>query len=113
MQSMMYRSNQLGCITNNQFQYMMRQVSKNGWRKQEPDDVPFLLSENVFQGAIDLLKEEHILTVPQILKLFANYGVALYWEEIEDLLHLEKGTLEPKDTQPRIIHLKSKEKEDV
>lgn len=109
MQSMMYRSNQLGCITNNQFQYMMRQVSKNGWRKQEPDDVPFLLSENVFQGAINLLKEEHILTVPQILKLFSNYDVALYWEEIENLLHLEKGTLEPKGEQPRIIHLKSKD----
>ena len=88
---------------------MMRQVSKNGWRKKEPDDVPFFLSENVFQGAIDLLKEEHILTVSQILKLFAGYGVTLYWEEIEALLHLEKGSLEPNDMQPQIIHLKSKE----
>ena len=104
---MMYRSNQLGCITNNQFQYMMRQVSKNGWRKKEPDDTPFFLSENVFQGAIDLLKEENILSAAKILKLFSNYGVALYWEEIEDLLHLQKGTLEPKDFQPRIIQLKS------
>ena len=107
IQSMMYRSNQLGCITNNQFQYMMRQVSKNGWRKKEPDDTPFFLSENVFQGAIDLLKEENILSAAKILKLFSNYGVALYWEEIEDLLHLQKGTLEPKDFQPRIIQLKS------
>lgn len=107
MQSMMYRSNQIGCITNNQFQYMMRQVSKNGWRKKEPDDTPFFLSENVFQGAIDLLKSEHILSASQILKLFASYGVTLYWEEIEDLLHLEEGTLEPRDTQPQIIHLKN------
>lgn len=110
MQSMMYRSNQLECITNNQFQYMMRQVSKNGWRKKEPDDVPFFLSENVFQGAIDLLKEESILSASQILKLFANYGVSLYWEEIEELLHLQKGTLEPNDKQPQIIHLKSNTK---
>ena len=67
MQSMMYRSNQLGCITNNQFQYMMRQVSPNGWRKKEPDDTPFFLSENVFQGAIDFLKDENVLTVSQIM----------------------------------------------
>jgi len=109
MQSMMYRSNQIGCISNNQFQYMMRQVSKNGWRKKEPDDSPFFLSENVFQGAIELLKEERILTSSQILSLFARYGVTLYWSEIEELLHLEKGTLEPNETQPRIIQLKSKD----
>ena len=67
------------------------------------------MSENVFQGAIELLKEERILTVSQILSLFAKYGVTLYWSEIEELLHLEKGTLEPNETQPRIIQLKSKD----
>lgn len=105
-QSMMYRSNQIGIITNNQFQYMMRQVSKNGWRKKEPDDEPFLLNENIFQGAIDLLKNENILTTSQLLKHFSNYGVRLYPEEIEHLLHLYEGTLEVEDSRPNILHLK-------
>lgn len=106
MQSMMYRSHQLGYISNNQFQYMMRQVSKNGWRKKEPGDEPFLLNENIFQGAIDLLKNEHILTPSQILKLFSNYGVCLYPEEIENLLHLYEDTLNVKDARPQILQLK-------
>ena len=106
MQSMMYRSNQLGYITNNQFQYMMRQVSKNGWRKKEPGDEPFLLNENIFQGAIDLLISEKILTTGQLLRLFSKYGVCLYPEEIEQLLHLYEGTLNVRDARPQILQLK-------
>ena len=106
MQSMMYRSNQLGYITNNQFQYMMRQVSKNGWRKKEPGDEPFLLNENIFQGAIDLLKNEHILNSAQLLSLFSSYGVSLYPEEIEQLLHLYEGTLAVDNARPRFLQLK-------
>lgn len=106
MQSMMYRSNQLGYITNNQFQYMMRQVSKNGWRKKEPGDEPFLLNENIFQGAIDLLISEKILTTGQLLRLFSKYGVCLYPDEIEQLLHLYEGTLNVRDARPQILQLK-------
>ena len=76
----------------------MRQVSKNGWRKKEPDDTPYFLGENIFQGAIDLLLSEHILTVNGLLNLFGDYGVGLYPGEIEELLHLSKGTLEPEGT---------------
>ena len=98
IQSMIYRANQLHYITNNQFQYLMRQVSKNGWRKKEPDDIPFYLGDNIFQGAIDLLLREHILTVNDLLNLFADYGAGLFPSEIEDILHLNKGTLEPERT---------------
>ena len=47
--AMVYRSRQLEIITSNQHQYMMRQISKNGWRKQEPDDEPYFLNENIIQ----------------------------------------------------------------
>lgn len=104
--SMIYRSHQLGLITYNQYQYMMRQYSKNGWRKKEPDDEPFFLNENIFQGAIDLLFEENILTPASLLKVFKNYGVTLYPEEIENLLHLRSGMLKVEEIKPRIIQLK-------
>ena len=106
VQSMIYRSHQLGIITNNQYQYMMRQVSKNGWRQNEPDDSPYYLKENMFQGAIDLLKDNHILTTQGVLSLFAGYGVSLFAEEIEDLLHLSHGTLIEKKQSSNIIQLK-------
>ena len=105
-QSMMYRSNQIGAISDNQFQYMMRQVSKNGWRLKEPDDTPFFLNENIFQGAIDLLKNENILTPASLMRLFNKHGITLFPEDIEDLLHLKKGTLDIKDSVPQIIYLK-------
>jgi Predicted Zn peptidase len=106
IQSMMYRSNQIGAILNNQFQYMMRQVSKKGWRLKEPDDVPFFLNENIFQGAIDLLWNERILSPASLMRLFKQYGITLYSADVEDLLHLKKGTLDIEDSLPRIIQLK-------
>ena len=88
---------------------MMRQVSKNGWRKKEPGDEPFLLNENIFQGAIDLLKNEHILSTTQLLSLFSKYGVSLYSDEIEQLLHLYEGTLAVENNRPRLLQLKTYE----
>ena len=61
MQAMMYRARQLNIITANQFQYMMRRVSKNGWRTKEPGDVPGNINDTIFQGAIDILFEEGYL----------------------------------------------------
>lgn len=106
VQSMIYRSHQLGIITSNQYQYMMRQVSKNGWRQHEPDDCPYFLNENMFQGAVDLLKDNHILSIPGILTLLSDYGVSLFPEEIEDLLHLSRGSLAEKKQPVNIIRLK-------
>lgn len=105
VQSMVYRAYQLKIITISQFQYMMRQISKKGWRLQEPGDEPYYLNENIFQGAIDLLKSERILSSSGLLSLFADYGVCLYPSEIENLLHLKSGTLN-EETPGRIVQLK-------
>ena len=107
IQAMVYRSHQLKIISTNQYQYMMRQISKNGWRHTEPGDTPFFIGENIFQGAIDLLKDEKILSVKSILAHFAKYGVSLFSSEIEDLLNLTHGTLEDKESNTRIIYLKT------
>lgn len=106
IQAMMYRTRQLGIITGNQFQYMMRQVSKRGWRKSEPGDSPYILGENIFQGAIDLLLDGRMFSIEGILKLFTDHGIALYPNEIESLLHIKEGTLTPIDSKPKIVHLR-------
>ncbi|WP_018702326.1 helix-turn-helix domain-containing protein [Anaeromusa acidaminophila] len=106
IQAMAYRSNQLGIITDNQFQYMMRQISKNGWRTKEPGDVPHSLNENIFQGAMDLLAEEKILNPANIIRTLKQYGITLYRQDIEELLHLREGTLYVEESKPQIIQLK-------
>ena len=70
IQAMIYRTHQLGIMSDNQYQYLMRQVSKNGWRINEPGDASYSLNENIFQGAIDLLIEQNVLTAKEILDLF-------------------------------------------
>ena len=107
IQAMVYRARQLDIISANQFQYMMRQVSKRGWRKAEPGDSPYTLGDNIFQGAIDLLLDEKILTAEGILRLFASYGVDLYANEIETLLHIRENTLSSVEPQSKIIQLKT------
>jgi Zn-dependent peptidase ImmA (M78 family)/DNA-binding XRE family transcriptional regulator len=110
--AMVYRSRQLGIITSNQHQYMMRQISKNGWRKQEPDDEPYFLNENIFQGALDLLFEQRILTPASFMKLLARRGINLFPSDVEDVLHLRAGTLEASESKPQIIQLKFPKKTD-
>lgn len=93
MQAMMYRARQIGIITDNQFQYMMRIVSKNGWRTKEPGDVPGQIRDTIFQGAIDLLFDGGYLTVDELLREFGRYGVILSQEDLENLMCLKEGTL--------------------
>lgn len=93
MQAMMYRTRQLDIISTNQFQYMMRIVSKNGWRLKEPGDVPGQIRDTIFQGAIDLLLDGGYLTVRGLLREFAKYSIILNQEDLENLMGLRKGTL--------------------
>ena len=107
IQAMIYRSYQLNIISNNQFQYLMRQVSKKGWRQKEPGDKPYFLNANIFQGAIELLIEEKIVSPEGLMRLFRKYGITMYSKDIECLLSLKRGTLSSQDNLPQIIQLKS------
>lgn len=107
IQAMIYRANDLGVITNNQFQYLMKQISKNGWRKKEPGDFPHELNDNIFKMAIDLLLENDY-TKKDIMEIFNKSSISLFRDEIEDLLNLPNNYLyyeEEKDN--KIIKLKS------
>lgn len=109
IQAMIYRTHQLGIMSDNQYQYLMRQVSKNGWRQREPGDEPYSLNENIFQGAIDLLLEQNVLATKQILELFKRSGVTLYPEDIEELLHLRPNTLQVEEKVIPILQLRKKQ----
>ena len=97
IQAMVVRAKQLNAISPSQYQYMFRQISKKGWRTKEPDDNPGVLNVSIFQGAIDLLYENNILSARTLLEEFRKSGVSLYPSMIEELLHLKKNTLEVED----------------
>lgn len=102
IQAMLIRARQLDAVSTSQYQYLMRQVSKNGWRLHEPDDVLGVLNESIFQGAIDLLFDNNILSTRSLMADFKRHGVSLYPSMIEDLLHLKQGTL---DREEKVIPL--------
>jgi len=108
IQAMIYRTHQLKIITDNQYQYLMRQVSKNGWRMKEPGDKPYILSESIFQGAVDLLVEQNVLKANDILKLLKRDGVTLYARDIEELLNLRPNTLQVDEKVVSILQLRKK-----
>lgn len=112
IQAMLYRAHQLKIITTNQYQYLMRQVSKNGWRNEEPGDVPYVLNESIFQGAIDLLFDNSILSPDTLMREFKLNGIALYPSTVEALLHLRPGTLDKKDKVIPLFQLKKPDTED-
>ena len=98
MQAMMYRTRQLDIISANQFQYMMRIMSKNRYRTHEPGDKPGEIGDTIFQAALDMLFEGGYLTVRDLLKEFGRYGIYLSQSDFENLMYLREGTLyqEPK-----------------
>lgn len=108
IQAMIVRSHQLGIITSNQYQYLMRQVSKRGWRTCEPgDEEAYMLNESLFQIAIDILFENNVVTPELLMKKFEENGIALYSEMIEDLLMLKPDTLKREDCEVLpFVHLK-------
>ena len=99
MQAMMYRARQLNIITGNQFSYMMRQVSKNGWRKKEPGDVPGNLNSTIFQAALDSLFEGEYLDSHELRVQFAKDGIILSDYDLTDLMGLKEGTIVPEPSE--------------
>ena len=109
MQAMMYRARQLEIISGNQFSYMMRQVSQNGWRKNEPGDVPGELNSTIFQSTLDTLFEGEYLDSHELRMRLAQAGIILADKDLVDILGLKDGTIEPEPApESRILQLNIK-----
>ena len=58
-QALIVRANQIGAITANQYQYLMKQVSQNNYRKSEPlDDAYQLIFPRYLKHAMNLEKKK-------------------------------------------------------
>lgn len=97
---MIMRAKKLQLISYERYQLMMRQMQKQGIRKVEPLDSVLTTSlPSVLKTAVHMLLDEKILTPRDIIEeLTDEYGLALYAEQIEELLSLEPGRLKMQDT---------------
>ena len=106
IQAMIYRAHQLNIITTSQYQYLMRQVSKRGWRIAEPNDKPYKMSKTLLQEAIELLFSVGELTPTTLMIALKKKGLILRHEDVEDLLALVRDSLKDSNPAPYLIRLK-------
>ena len=102
----MFGVRELKIVAGIQFQYLMRQISKNGWRLREPGDIPGTMNETIFQGAIDMLFQEGYFNQSSLLRKFSEYGIAMRVHYLNDLLQLREGMFDPEPEiyiKPKLI----------
>jgi Zn-dependent peptidase ImmA (M78 family)/DNA-binding XRE family transcriptional regulator len=105
--AMIIRAFKLNAITHNQYQYLMKQLSKKGWRVKEPlDDLIVTPKPALLKKSIDMLITNDVMNETEIVNELANYGMALDTDDIEMLLSLDKGKLTSKNNNNIVINLK-------
>lgn len=106
--AMLYRSCDLGAITQNQYQYMIRIMQKNNWRKCEPlDNILKTARPSLLSDAVEALLLNNVFTASEFIKELETEGLAMFSEEVETLLNLQTGMLKPKPTtNGKIVMLK-------
>jgi Zn-dependent peptidase ImmA (M78 family)/transcriptional regulator with XRE-family HTH domain len=106
--AMLYRSCDLGLITQNQYQYMIRIMQKKNWRKNEPlDNILKTAKPSLLSDAIEVLLVNKVFTPSEFIKELAGEGLAMNSSEVEMLLDLPEGTLKPLQTDiGKIVFLK-------
>ena len=106
IQAMIYRTHQLKIISTTQYQYLMRQISKRGWRSCEPYDRPFDIEKTLIQEAIELLFSSREMKPYDLMTTLKSNGLYMRHEDVEDLLSIERDSLKETTSVPKLIRLK-------
>lgn len=106
--AMLYRSCDLGAITQNQYQYMIRIMQKKDWRRCEPlDNVLKTARPSLLSDAVQVLLLNNVFAPSELMKEIATEGLAMSSGEVEILLDLPPGTLRTRPTESgKIVVLK-------
>lgn len=108
--AMIVRAYQLKIINYNQYQYLMRHISKNGWRTKEPlDNIIQIPKPTVLRKAIELLLSNGVLTGDMLMQQLTRNGISIFKSEVEQLLGLDSGTLnDSKASTGVVVSIKDK-----
>ena len=105
MAAMLRRSKDLGILSYNDYQNLIKTMQRRGQRKEEPlDDVLETASPSLLKMAVIMLLKENVFTPQEFMReLSSQYNLSIYPEDVESLLMLPTGTLSP----PKIIEIPS------
>ena len=94
--AMMMRACNLNIITQNQFQYLMKQYTIKNYRKHEPlDNIIEIPQPQTLKRAIEILLTNNIFTPDEFLDELKKREWAVDYRDVEELLNLEEGILKP------------------
>lgn len=109
--AMLIRANKLGVINDNQYQYLMKQMTFNKWRQNEPLDNVIIKQEPILLNkSIEMLIGNNVFNPQEFLDELAENNISMKADEVEKLLNLPKGTLSPREEKniASIVNLKKK-----
>lgn len=93
-QALIVRANQIGAITANQYQYLMKQMSQHGYRTNEPlDDVYQLILPRYLKQAMIMIKRDKKVSGNEFMHMLKSMQLSLHKSMVEKLLNLEEGFL--------------------
>ena len=70
MQAILYRANKIGAISKNQYDYLIRKISANGWKIREPEDTDFPYEQpSTSTGIIEMHSEDFEYSKSDFLEL--------------------------------------------
>ncbi|MCI9974575.1 helix-turn-helix domain-containing protein [Clostridioides difficile] len=93
MSAMLFRAYNLGKINYKKYNYLMNEMEKKGWLREEPLDKMKGSSPMYLKRAVELLIENKIMSTNSIVSSLEESGINLYPEDLELLMGLKKGLL--------------------
>ncbi|MEG0297514.1 MAG: ImmA/IrrE family metallo-endopeptidase [Clostridium sp.] len=107
--ALIVRAKHLELISQNQYQYLMKQLSQRGYRTCEPFDKETpLIKPRYIRQAMKMIIEEDGVTSKEFIHSLECNGITLSQEIIEDILNLPEGYLSKNDKSGKVINLQRK-----
>lgn len=103
-QALIVRANQIGAITANQYQYLMKQMSQNGYRTSEPLDSSYqLILPRYLKQAMLMIKRDKQISGNEFMHILKGMNLSLHKTMVEQLLNLEEGFLNDENSGSEIL----------
>ena len=107
--TLIVRARHLELITQNTYQYLMKQLSQKGYRTCEPFDKETpLMKPRYIKEAMKMIIEEDNITGKEFMGELEAMGVSLYSGMIEEILNLPEHYLSQNDKGGKVIALQRK-----
>ena len=105
----LYRAYALGLINYKKYNYLMNEISKNGWHKEEPLDNVKSTHPTCLRKAYKLLLDNNIVSKNTLMEKLYNENIILYPDDLEILMGLKEGTLADKK-DVKVLDFKNKKR---